>query len=172
MVELPKTDAELQAIIDSEVSKALESKVKELESKHNGAIASLRKKYADDLETERAKLNGNVDDLANQKATELNASFMEEYNRLKSFEKSTVITQRLAKEGLPEYFKNDSRLLNSTDADFDKTLKEVRKEYEATLPKGNLHSSVVQQSGNTPQPTNKDIANEKMAEALAQIVGR
>ena len=45
MVELPKTEDELNTLIESKVN----AKVEELTSKHNGEMANLRKSYEDKI---------------------------------------------------------------------------------------------------------------------------
>jgi hypothetical protein len=96
-----------------------------------------------------------------------------ELAELRSYKKGKVIEERLSKEGLPSYFKNDSRLLNAKDEDFDKAIKDVKKEYEATLPKGNTHSTVVQTytNGANQEKDATSKANEEMGNALKQIIG-
>ena len=52
MTELPKTEQELNDLIDAKV----QEKIAEETAKHNGAMASMRKKYEDDLK--KAKEQG------------------------------------------------------------------------------------------------------------------
>jgi len=174
MVELPKTEAELQGIIDNAVSVALEGAKKEYEGKLNSGMASVRKDYDNKLAKAKSDYETNLDVEAEKKATEKTNAFMEEYNNLKAFKKSSDLSQRLAKEGLPDYFKNDSRLLNATEENFDKVIKSVKGEYESTLPKGNVHSSVVKTNIGRPTSNAEDsktIALEKMADALKGVMG-
>ena len=70
---------------------------------------------------------------------------------------------------MPSYFKNDTRLLSAEDGDLDKVIKDVKKEYEQTLPKGATSSTVVQTStGGKPQGsgTSKD---EQQAQAFGEF---
>ena len=170
-MELPKTEAELQGIIDNAVSVALEGAKKEYDGKLNSGMASVRKDYDSKLAKVKSDYEASVDVEAEKKATEKVNAFMEEYNSLKAFKKSSDLSQRLAKEGLPDFFKNDARLLNATDDTFDKMLKQVKSEYEATQPKGNTHSSVVKTNvgGNT---TGGDEAKAAFGEALKELIGR
>ena len=48
-----------------------------------------------------------------------------------------------SKEGLPEFFKNDTRLLNAEDGNIDKVIKDIKKEFDAYQPKGATHSTVI-----------------------------
>ena len=66
MVELPKTEEELTSLIKSEVEKA----TKELVSKHNGEMASLRTKYDADIKKAKEQANLTAEELAAQKIKE------------------------------------------------------------------------------------------------------
>ena len=93
--------------------------------------------------------------------------------RIVFIDKGKIIEERLAKENLPPHFKYDTRLLNASDDDFDKVVKDVKKEYEATLPKGNQTSTVVKTGGTTqPIQTPADAANEAFGQVLGQLVGK
>lgn len=168
MTELPKTEQELNDLIDQRVQEATEK----LTAKHNGEMANQRKKFDSDLEKARQQANLSAEELAQQKIKEQQEADQKELNELRAYKKSTTIAERLAKENLPSYLKNDSRLINADDSTFEKVLKEVKKDYEASLPKGATHSTVVQQSANgvnTPT-TEKDQAYEKMGEVIKQII--
>ena len=102
---------------------------------------------------------------------EQDQALQDELTELRAFKKGKVIEERLAKESLPSYFKNDARLLNAKEEDFDRVLKEVKKEYEGTLPKGNTHSSVVQTNTQQAQMSDKDKANAEMGAVLTSMFG-
>lgn len=158
------TEAELNAKIEE----AVNSKTKDLVSKHNGEMASARKRIK---ELENSNLS--QEEIEARVRKEQDEATQNELAELRSYKKGKVIEERLSKEGLPSYFRNDSRLLNAKDEDFDKAIKDVKKEYEATLPKGNTHSTVVQTytngAGQEQDATSK--ANEEMGNALKQIIG-
>lgn len=166
-MDLPKTDAELQALLDARANEVTES----LTAKHNSEMANLRTKHAKELQTAKDQANLTAEQIAEQKAKEQQEANERELNELRAFKKSSEISQKLAKEGLPEYFKNDSRLLNAKDGELDKVIKDVKKEYEQTLPKGSTRSTVVQtQSGATPSGDSKQQAFDKMGEFLKEVV--
>ena len=170
-MELPKTEAELDAIITSKVKEATD----ELVSKHNGEMATLRKKHEADIQKVKDQANLSAEEIAQRKIQEQYDADQKELQELRGFKKTTLISQRLAKDGLPEYLKNDVRLINSSDEDFEKNYKSVKADFEATQPKGNTHSSVVKQTGGAsvrnPSQDSKDEAYQKMGEALGQIIG-
>ena len=170
-MELPKTEAELDALITSKI----EEVKSELTSKHNGEMANLRKKYETEFTKKLEQANLSAEELAQQKLKEQVAANEQELQELRTFKKGVVIGQRLAKDGLPDYLKNDIRLVNASEEDFEKQYKLVKADYEATQPKGNTHSSVVRQTGgattSTPQDT-KGEAYALMGETLAEIIGK
>lgn len=152
-----------QAELDAKVEEAVANATKELESKHNKAMYDLRQ------ENKNLKnANKSQEDLAKEQDEEVKR----ELDELRAFKKSTVLRDRLAKEGLPSHYQYDTRLINATDDEFEKVLKGIKKEYDDLQPKGNPHSTVVQTSGNKPQVSEKDKANQEMAQALAQVIGR
>ena len=169
MVELPTTEAELDALISSKVKEATDSLI----SKHNGEMASLRTKHTAELERVKKEATMSAEELALQKAKEQNDADQQELADLRSYKKSRELEDRLSKEGLPAHFKYDTRLLNASESDLEKVLKDVKKEYEATQPQGNPHSSIVQTNTATAQPGDeKSIAYAKMGEALKEAIGR
>lgn len=167
-MELPKTDAELQALIDQKVEEA----TKALESKHSGAIASIRKDYDTKLEKFKQQQALSEEERAQALAKEKEEALANELNDLRTFKKSSILKERLTKEGLPTYFANDNRLINAEDGDLDKVIKVVKGEYEANLPKGATHSTVVQtQQGNVNlAKTEKEQAYAAAAEALKKLM--
>lgn len=168
MVELPKNEAELQALIDERVS----ARETELKAEHDKAFASQRTKYESQIKTLKDNAGKTAEEIAQQKIKEQQEADLQELNELRAYKKSKVIEERLNKEGLPTYFKNDTRLINASEDDFDKVLKEVKKEYDAVLPKGSQHSTIVQTSGKQPEKDDKDKAKEEFGQALKQLVGR
>lgn len=169
MVELPKTEAELQAIIDAKVQETRESVSKE----YDGKFAAQRTKHDEEIKKIKDSIGKSAEELAEERIKEQQQKDAQELADLRSFKKNTILGEKLAKEGLPSFFKNDTRLLNAEDGDLDKVIKDVKKEYEATQPKGNTHSSVVQQGGSISPSAGKDdqtVANEKMGEFLNNIL--
>lgn len=153
-----------QEELNAKINEAVETATRDINSKHNDAMAKLRK--------ENTELR-NASKSQEQLKVEQDQAIQDELNELRAFKKSKVIEDRLVKEGLPTFFKNDSRLLNASDEDFDKIVKEVKKDFENNIPKGNQHSSVIQTSTTTPsnRQSEKDRANEEFGRALKQLVG-
>ena len=149
-----------QAELDTRIQEAVDNATKDLVSKHNSDMAKMRK--------ENTELR-NASKSQEQLQQEQDQAIQDELNELRTFKKGKVIEERLAKEGLPSYFKNDARLLNAKDEDFDRVGEEVKKEYEGTLPKGNNNSSVVQTNTQQAQMSDKDKANAEMGAVLTSM---
>ena len=168
MVELPKNEAELQALLDAKEQETAEK----WKAKHDGEMASMRKKHDEELKRAKEQANMTAEELAEQKYKEQQEAKDKELNELRAYKKQGIIGSKLEKEGLPSFFKNDSRLLNAEEGDYDKVIKEIKKEYEAALPKGATHSTVVpnaQGSGNKQQD-DKQAAFNAFGEALKEVV--
>ena len=169
MTELPKTEQELNDLIAAKV----QEKADELTAKHNGEMATQRKKYDDDLKKAKEQAGKTAEEIAQEKIKEQQERDAQELAELRQFKKNTVLGEKLKKEGLPDYFKNDTRLLNAEDGDLDKVIKDIKKDYEQYQPKGANHSTVVPTQSQTIQKGEQDtkvVAFEKMGDALKEIV--
>lgn len=170
MTELPKTEQELNDLIAAKVKEETDKLV----SKHNGEMATMRQKYDADVKKAKEQANMTAEEIAQQKVKEQNEETQRELADLRAYKKSAEISARLSKEGLPSYFKNDTRLLSAEDGELDKVIKDVKKDYEATLSKGATHSTVIQtQTNAVPQGTDeKTIGYEKVAAQLKEVLGK
>ena len=171
--KLPTTEQELNDLISAKVKEATDNLV----AKHNGEMAQQRQKFDADLKKAKEQANMSAEEIAQQKIKEQQDATQKELVELRQFKKSSLISERLQKENLPNYFKNDARLLSAEDGDIDKVIKDIKKDYEASLPKGASHSTVVQTS--TTKPTkgssaeeDRATAFEKMGEALNSYIGK
>lgn len=165
--ELPKTEQELNDYVEAKV----QEKAAELEAKHNGQMANLRKKYDDDLKKAKEQVGLTAEQIAQEKVKEQYEADQRELDELRSYKKTNEISQRLAKEGLPSFFKNDTRLLNAENGDLDKAIKDIKKEYEATLPKGATHSTIVQTAQGTKSNNEKAQLYQDVGEAIKNALG-
>lgn len=168
MEKLPTTEEELKVLIDSAVKEATDT----LTARHNEAMAGVRKKHAEELANIKKEAGLSAEELAKQKMAEEYEALNKEVADLRAYKKTNEISSRLAKEGLPEYLKNDSRLINADDSTFESVLKTVKKDYEATLPKGATRSTVVQTAtGQKTTTDSKAEVYEKTGEALKEALG-
>lgn len=169
MVELPKTEQELNDLIAANV----QAKVEELTAKHNSDMASQRIKYENDIKKAKEQANMSAEQIAQEKIKEQQEHDAQELAELRTFKKNTVLSEKLKKEGMPDYFKNDVRLLNAEDGNVDKVIKDIKKEYEQYQPKGATHSTVVQTSANgggNPPANDKEQAYEKMGDTIKELI--
>ena len=164
-MELPKTEEELQQMINDAVKVAVD----EVVSKHNGEMANLRTKHANEIKKIKEEASMSADEIAQKRAEELAQATTDELQDLRAFKRSTIIKDKLASAGLPSYFVNDSRLLSAEEGDIDKVIKTVKSEYEATLPKGTTHSTVVQ-TGGTPPKDDKGTVFGEVGEAIGGLI--
>lgn len=156
-----------EAEFNAKVEEAVASATKDLVSKHNTEMYNARKEIKD-----LKNANLSQEERTKKELEEKEIALGKELEDLRAFKKTSILTERLAKENLPSYFKNDNRLLNAEDGDIDKVIKDIKKEYEASLPKGNTHSTVVQTSGNTPSVSDSDKAKAEFGVALKQLLGK
>lgn len=156
-----------QAEFDAKVEEAVANATRELETKHNKDMYALRK---ENKELKNANLS--QEEIEKRVREEQDEAIKTELAELRSFKKQSILADKLAKEGLPAYFKNDYRLLNAEEGDLDKAVKLVKKEYEDSLPKGSQHSTIVNTNVKQPQVNDKDKANAEFGQALKELVGR
>lgn len=134
------TEEELQAKIDEAVKKAVGEKTTELEKKHNEAMAQQRIKANDEKKKAVDEAVANATLSAEQKAQkeleEKRKADAEELAQLRLEKKVNDRANKLKEKGLPEFFKNDSRLLNAEDDNVDEVINTIKSEYESVLPKG------------------------------------
>jgi len=169
MAELPKTEQELQDLIDAKVTEAVDK----LNAKHNGEMATMRQKHDAELKKAKEQANLSAEEIAQQKIKEQQDADQKELTELRAFKKSSLLGDKLAKAGLPSYFKNDTRLLNAEDGDIDKVIKDVKREYDDSLPKGATHSTVVTTPSGNQQPSGdaKQQAFDQMGNVLKEVIG-
>lgn len=166
--KLPTTEQELNDLISARVNEATEKLV----AKHNGEMAQQRQKYDADLKKAKEQANMTAEEIAAQKVKEQQDATEKELNELRAYKKSAIISERLQKENLPIYFKNDQRLMSAEDGDLDKVIKEVKKDYEASLPKGAFRSTVVPTATNGKSNVSKGATAEEQKQAAYEEFGQ
>ena len=171
MENLPKTEQELNDLIAAKVQEA----TAEQEAKHNGQMATMRKKYESDLAKAKEQANMTAEQIAQQKIKEQQEADQKELSELRAYKKTNELSLKLDKAGLPQHFKYDTRLLNAEEGNLDKTIADVKKEYEATLPKGATHSTIIPTGGSQggSQPGgDKTQLFENVGNALKDALGK
>ena len=171
MENLPKTEQELNDLISAKVKEATD----QAEAKHNAAMATMRQKYDADLKKAKEQANLNAEELAQQTIKEQQEADQKELSELRAYKKTNELSLKLDKAGLPQHFKYDTRLLNAEEGNLDKTIADVKKEYEATLPKGATHSTIIPTGGNqngNQQGGDKTQLFENVGNALKDALGK
>lgn len=168
MADSPKTysEEELQALVNQK----LEEQKATFDKEKSELAYKLRKEGDEKLEKYKKEQSLTEEERASKLAQEKQEQLNAEITELRAFKRTTLLKERLAKENMPTYFANDSRLINAEDGDLDKAIKVVKGEYEASLPKGNIHSTVVNTAnGNTPTAKDTKGVNE-FAQALQEVL--
>ena len=166
MVELPKTEQELNDLIEQKVNEANEKNA----AKHNAEMANLRKKYDDDIKKAKEQAGKTAEELAQERVKEQQEATQRELTELRAYKKAGEISKRLAKEELPDLYKNDTRLLNAEEGDIDKVIKDIKKEWDSYKPKGATHSTVVPNAQETKPTDQKQEAYKQMGDALKELI--
>ena len=160
MEDITLTAEELQSKINEAVEKAVAEKTEALEKKHNEEMASARLK----AKTEKEKAVKDAVDNANLSAEERAAKKIEEERKAEQEELAQLRLEKkvndrankLKEKGLPDFFKNDSRLLNAEDDKVDEVIATIDKEYKGSLPQGASVSTNVSGS-NTNKSQNAEL---------------
>ena len=152
------TADELDEKIKDAVEKAVAETTETLNKKHSDEMAQQRKKAKADTEkaVEQAVANANLsaEEQAAKKIEEERRAEQEELAQLRLEKKINDRANKLKEKGLPDFFKNDSRLLNATNEEVDSVIATIEKEYKGSLPQGATVSTNVSgtsTSGNAQQ---------------------
>lgn len=145
--------AELEKEKQNAVAKAIAEKELELKKKHDSEMADQRIKAKAEKEDaikkaeENAKLS--ADEKAKKEFEEQRKKEQEELEQLRFEKKLNERKEKLVKAGVPEVFKNDSRLVNAKDEDVESVIKTIASDWKGLLPSGaTITTNVV--GGNTP----------------------
>lgn len=166
-MDLPKNEQELNELISAK----LKEETDKLLAKHNSDMAGQRTKYEADLRKAKENANLTAEQLAEEKFKEQQEAKDRELSELRGYKKNSEIATILAKEKLPTFFKNDSRLLSAEDGNYDKVIKDIKKEYEEVTAKGSNHSTVVNTQGVVNNAKDdKSSAYAEMGEAIIDLL--
>lgn len=151
--KLELTEEELQAKITDAVKKATDELTTKLSKEHNEQMAQLRIKAKDEQEkaVNKAIADANLtaEEKAKKEVEEQRKAEQAELAQLRLEKKINDRSKKLVDKGLPEFLKNDQRLLNAEDGEVEKVIETIEKEYKAVLPKGATVSTNVN-GGGTP----------------------
>ena len=145
----------LQEQIDEAVAKTNAEWEAKFQAKVNEIAKSTRERYAKEAEREKMTAEEKVKADYEDKITTLT----EELGKKTKEIKDRKINEAILSNELPSYYKNDIRLLNSDDENFDKVIKDIKAEhndYLKTLLQQNVKSTspyIQKDSNNTSNET-------------------
>ena len=144
----------------------------QLKAEYSKSIANERKRYEEKTKkleremelskmTEEERVKQVEADARKQQEDEVNA-LRSELESLKQEKRTSEIKSKLLEQKLPNRYLNDTRLVNSTD--IDKTLKELKKEYDAEV--GEILKSNVRDTSPRVPSTSTQTAESAELERL------
>ena len=145
----------LQEQIDEAVAKTNAEWEAKFQAKVNEIAKSTRERYAKEAEREKMTAEEKVKADYEDKITTLT----EEWGKKTKEIKDRKINEAILSNELPSYYKNDIRLLNADDENFDKVIKDIKAEhndYLKTLLQQNVKSTspyIQKDSNNTSNET-------------------
>lgn len=168
---LQMTEEELQKKIDEAVKKATDEVTAKLVKEHNENMAQQRIKAKEEQEKAVKKAvdeaNLSAEDKAKRELEEQRKADQEELAQLRLEKKVNDRAKKLAEAELPDFFKNDSRLLNAEDEQVDEVIKTIKEEFNKALPKGATVSTNV--VTDTPSGQTKKTKEQLELERARQL---
>ena len=149
----------LQEQIDEAVAKTNAEWEAKFQAKVNEIAKSTRERYAKEAEREKMTAEEKVKADYEDKITTLT----EELGKKTKEIKDRKINEAILSNELPSYYKNDIRLLNADDENFDKVIKDIKAEhndYLKTLLQQNVKSTspyIQKDSNNTSNETRDKV---------------
>ena len=153
----------LQEQIDEAVAKTNAEWEAKFQAKVNEIAKATRERYAKEAEREKMTAEEKVKADYEDKIT----SLTEELGKKTKEIKDRKINEAILSNELPSYYKNDIRLINADDENFDKVIKDIKTEHNDYL-KTLLQQNVKSTSPNI-QKYNEHTSNETRDRVLAKV---
>lgn len=153
----------LQEQIDEAVAKTNAEWEAKFQAKVNEIAKSTRERYAKEAEREKMTAEEKVKADYEDKITTLT----EELGKKTKEIKDRKINEAILSNELPSYYKNDIRLINADDENFDKVIKDIKAEHNDYL-KTLLQQNVKSTSPNIQKDIN-NTSNETRDRVLAKV---
>ena len=153
----------LQEQIDEAVAKTNAEWEAKFQAKVNEIAKSTRERYAKEAEREKMTAEEKVKADYEDKITNLT----EELGKKNKEIKDRKINEAILSNELPSYYKNDIRLINADDENFDKVIKDIKAEHNDYL-KTLLQQNVKSTSPNIQKDSN-NTSNETRDRVLAKV---
>lgn len=175
MDEIKMTQEELDKKIEEAVNKAKAEQEAELKRKHDGEMAQLRMSEKEKLDKAVKKAQDEANLTAEERAKkaleekqkqdeEERKAKDQELEELRSKVKMRERADKLKEAGVPDIFKNDTRLLNAKDEEVDEVIKTIQKEFSQIAPKSAIIDTNVH-GGNGQQKTAEELQLEQARNA-------
>ena len=153
----------LQEQIDEAIAKTNAEWEAKFQAKVNEIAKSTRERYAKEAEREKMTAEEKVKADYEDKITTLT----EELGKKTKEIKDRKINEAILSNELPSYYKNDIRLINADDENFDKVIKDIKAEHNDYL-KTLLQQNVKSTSPNIQKDSN-NTSNETRDRVLAKV---
>ena len=128
-----QTQPKQELSVEEQIALAVEKTNAEWEAKFNAKVneiaKSTRERYAKEAEKEKMS----AEERAKFEYEEKINSLTEELNAHKTEIKTRKINEAILQNELPQYYKNDVRLINADDTNFDKVIKSIKSEHNEYL---------------------------------------
>lgn len=164
------TEEELKAKITEAVNEAVAKTTETLTKNHNEAMAQQRIKAKDEQDKAVKKAveeaNLTAEEKAKKELEEQRKADQEELAQLRHEKRVNDRAKKLAENNLPDFFKNDSRLLNAEDEQVDDVIKTIKEEYLKVIPDGATVSTNVVATTETGKQKSKEQAELERARSL------
>ena len=152
---------EQKAQIEAEKQEAIKLALEEQQKKHQADMANARikadeeKKKAVEKAVASAKLS--EEERVKKELEERQKADQEELAKLRLEKKLNERKEKLVEAGVPEMFKNDSRLINAEDDKVDEVIKTISEEWKKLVPQGATTSTNVKNSSGKTTPTDDEF---------------
>lgn len=158
------TAEELDEKIKEAVEKAVAETTDTLQKKHSDDMAQQRKRAKEEKEkaVNDAVANANLsaEEKAKKQVEEERKAEQAELAQLRLEKKINDRANKLKEKGLPDFLKNDSRLLNAENEQVDEVISAIEKEYKGSLPQGaNIDTNV---SGSGSKKSQEQAEKERL----------
>ena len=153
----------LQEQIDEAVAKTNAEWEAKFQAKVNEIAKSTRERYAKEAEREKMTAEEKVKADYEDKITTLT----EELGKKTKEIKDRKINEAILSNELPSYYKNDIRLLNADDENFDKVIKDIKAEHNDYLK--TLLQQNVKSTSPYLQKDSNNTSNETRDKVLAKV---
>ena len=163
--QITLTEEELTQKITEAVSKAVAEKTTELEKAHNSAMAQQRVKADEEkkkaVEKAVAEASLSAEQKAQKEVEEQRKAEQEELAQLRLEKRVNDRAKKLADAELPDFLKNDSRLLNAEDEQVDDVIKTLKEEWAKSIPQGATVSTNVMATSQSGQKSKEQLELER-----------